>query len=223
MKAVRSSSHVSIVPSLSSSTQVSASLEFMNVFMWIGFDSTIELVSFDKSQVVTFNGKFVCGIRNGYCETGSRSDNSVGSPHGFVIHGIKVLKGNEKVTKVIDVENWRQLSIVEVDCLFVRMELSCFIDEVFDSEYVQVQVKVITSNLWSCDVELGLVTFHPNLNVFYPLLENNSSDEESFFEDILLLISSSYHNLLQTPISKLLVNGNFDDTEDLHSRIYTVT
>nr|GEX45292.1 putative reverse transcriptase domain-containing protein [Tanacetum cinerariifolium] len=30
----------------------------------------------------------------------------VGSPHGFVIHGIEVLKGNEKVTEVIDVENW---------------------------------------------------------------------------------------------------------------------
>ncbi|GKC51922.1 hypothetical protein Tco_1074667 [Tanacetum coccineum] len=48
-------------------------MEFVNVFMRIGFDSTIELVSFDESQVVTFNGKF----------------------------------GNEKVTEVIDVENWR--------------------------------------------------------------------------------------------------------------------
>nr|GEW36314.1 reverse transcriptase domain-containing protein [Tanacetum cinerariifolium] len=33
-------------------------VEFVNVFVRIGFDSTIELVSFDKSQVVTFNGKF---------------------------------------------------------------------------------------------------------------------------------------------------------------------
>nr|GEY02044.1 hypothetical protein [Tanacetum cinerariifolium] len=71
----------------------------------IGFGSTIELVSFDKSEVVTFNGKFVCGFRNGDCRTESRSDNTVGNPHGFIIHGIEVLKGNEKVTKVIDVEN----------------------------------------------------------------------------------------------------------------------
>ncbi|GKC87591.1 hypothetical protein Tco_1148240 [Tanacetum coccineum] len=32
---------------------------------------------------------------------------TVGSPHGFVIHGIEVLKVNENVTEVIDVENWR--------------------------------------------------------------------------------------------------------------------
>ncbi|GKB93426.1 hypothetical protein Tco_0979563 [Tanacetum coccineum] len=80
MKAVQSSSHIS-------------------------FNSSIELVSFYKSQVVTFNGKLVCDFRNGYCGTGSQSDNMVGSPHGFVIHGIEVLKGNEKVTEVIDVEN----------------------------------------------------------------------------------------------------------------------
>ncbi|GKB76101.1 hypothetical protein Tco_0942996 [Tanacetum coccineum] len=70
MKAVRSSSHVSIVPSLSSSNQVFAS-------------------------------------QNGDCGTESQSDNTVGSPHGFVIHRIEVLKGNKKVTQVIDVENWR--------------------------------------------------------------------------------------------------------------------
>ncbi|GJZ71188.1 hypothetical protein Tco_0635039, partial [Tanacetum coccineum] len=127
---VRSSSHVSIVPSFSSSSHVFASLvsdrgniikwtasfsvslyyiiyseEFMNVFVRIGFDSTIELVSFDKSQVVTFNGKFVCGFRNGDCGIGSRSDNTFGSPHGFIIHGIKILKGNKKVTEVIDIKN----------------------------------------------------------------------------------------------------------------------
>ncbi|GKE54703.1 hypothetical protein Tco_1489859, partial [Tanacetum coccineum] len=50
MKSVRSSSHVSIVPSLNSE-------EFVNVFMRIGFGSSIKLVSFDKSQVVTFDSK----------------------------------------------------------------------------------------------------------------------------------------------------------------------
>ncbi|GKB70400.1 hypothetical protein Tco_0931812 [Tanacetum coccineum] len=76
------------------------------MFVRIGFNSTIELVSFDETQVVTFNGEFICGIRNGDCETKIQSDNKVGIPHGFVIHAIEVLKGNEIVTEVIDVENW---------------------------------------------------------------------------------------------------------------------
>ncbi|GJW48219.1 hypothetical protein Tco_0079865 [Tanacetum coccineum] len=45
--------------------------------------------------------------KNGDYEIGSQSDNMVGSPHGFVINGIEVLKGNEKVAEVIDVDNWR--------------------------------------------------------------------------------------------------------------------
>ncbi|GKB16622.1 hypothetical protein Tco_0850545 [Tanacetum coccineum] len=85
----------------------SNSEEFMNVFMRIGFGSTIKLVSFDESQVVTFNGEFVCSFRNDDCGTGSQSDNTVGSPHGFIIYGIEIFKGNEKVTEVIDVENWQ--------------------------------------------------------------------------------------------------------------------
>ncbi|GKC79025.1 hypothetical protein Tco_1129799 [Tanacetum coccineum] len=79
--------------------------EFVKVFVRIGFGSTIKLVFFEESQVVTFNGKFVCGFRNGDCGTGSQSDNTVGSPHGFVIHRVEILKGTEKVTKVINVEN----------------------------------------------------------------------------------------------------------------------
>nr|GEU74564.1 hypothetical protein [Tanacetum cinerariifolium] len=79
--------------------------EFMNVFVRIGFGSIIKLVSCDESQVVTFNSKFVCGFRMCDCETESRSDNMVGSPHGFVIYRIEVLKGNEKVMEVIDVKN----------------------------------------------------------------------------------------------------------------------
>ncbi|GKA57487.1 putative reverse transcriptase domain-containing protein [Tanacetum coccineum] len=71
----------------------SNSEEFVNVFVRVGFSSTIELVSFDESQMVTFNGKFICGFRNGDCGTGSRSDNTVGSPHGFIIHGIEIFKG----------------------------------------------------------------------------------------------------------------------------------
>ncbi|GJY66784.1 reverse transcriptase domain-containing protein [Tanacetum coccineum] len=53
--------------------------EFVNVFMRIGFGSTIELVSFDKGQVVTFDSKFVCGFRNSDCETRVRSGSSNGS------------------------------------------------------------------------------------------------------------------------------------------------
>nr|GEU44597.1 hypothetical protein [Tanacetum cinerariifolium] len=124
---------------------ITYSEEFVNVFVRISIDSTIELVSFDKSQVVTFNGKFVCGFKNGDSKTESRSDNTVGSPHGFIIHGIKDLKGNEKVTEVIAAENWRLVSAVEVGCFFVRMELLCFIDEVFDSEYVQFSGKFVNA------------------------------------------------------------------------------
>ncbi|GJU64236.1 hypothetical protein Tco_1246071 [Tanacetum coccineum] len=81
--------------------------EFVNVFVRISFGSTIKLVSFDESQVVTFNGKFICGFRNSDCGTGSRSDNTVGSLHSFIIHGIEVFEGNEEVTEVTDVKNWR--------------------------------------------------------------------------------------------------------------------
>ncbi|GJT22537.1 retrovirus-related pol polyprotein from transposon TNT 1-94 [Tanacetum coccineum] len=79
----------------------------MNVFMGISFGSTIKLVSFDESQVVTFNGKFICCFRNSDCGTGSQSDDTVGNPHGFIIHWIIILKNIKKVTEVIDVENWR--------------------------------------------------------------------------------------------------------------------
>nr|GEV44987.1 integrase, catalytic region, zinc finger, CCHC-type, peptidase aspartic, catalytic [Tanacetum cinerariifolium] len=46
-------------------------------FSWSCFGSTIELVSFDESQVVTFNGKFIYGFKNGDCGTGSQSDNMI--------------------------------------------------------------------------------------------------------------------------------------------------
>ncbi|GKA56549.1 hypothetical protein Tco_0755621 [Tanacetum coccineum] len=111
MKVVRSSSQVLIVPSLSSSSHVFASSvnseEFVNVFVRISFGSAIKLVSFDKSQVVTFNGKFIRGLRNSDCETGSWCDNMVSSPHGFIIHWIEIFENHEKVTEVVDVENWR--------------------------------------------------------------------------------------------------------------------
>nr|GEX60847.1 hypothetical protein [Tanacetum cinerariifolium] len=81
--------------------------EFMNVFIRIGFGSTIKLVSFDKGQVVTFNGKFVSGFRNNDCEIESQSDNTVGSPHEFIIHWIVISKNIKEVTEVIDVENWQ--------------------------------------------------------------------------------------------------------------------
>ncbi|GJZ24162.1 hypothetical protein Tco_0561621 [Tanacetum coccineum] len=133
MKAVRSSSHVSIVPSLSSSNHdfaspvsnrrdiirrtasfsvsvfkhITYSGEFVNVFVRIGFSSTIKLISLDESQVVTFNGEFIYGFGNGDCGTGSRSDNTVCSSHRFIIHGIVISKNIKEVAKIIDVENWR--------------------------------------------------------------------------------------------------------------------
>nr|GEW93175.1 hypothetical protein [Tanacetum cinerariifolium] len=81
--------------------------EFMDVFMRIDFGSAIKLVSFDESQVVTFNSKFFCNFRNGNSGTESQSDSTVGSPHGFIIHWIIISKNIKKVTKVIDAENGR--------------------------------------------------------------------------------------------------------------------
>ncbi|GJT52607.1 hypothetical protein Tco_0978764 [Tanacetum coccineum] len=31
----------------------------------------------------------------------------VSNPHGFIIHWIKIFENHEKVTKVVDIENWR--------------------------------------------------------------------------------------------------------------------
>ncbi|GJY49119.1 hypothetical protein Tco_0439075 [Tanacetum coccineum] len=95
------------IPSLSSSSHVIASPEFVNMFVRIGFGSTIKLVSLDESQVVTFNGEFFCDFRNGDCSTGSWSDNMVGSPYGFIIHWIIISKNIKEVTKIIDAENLR--------------------------------------------------------------------------------------------------------------------
>ncbi|GJU63093.1 reverse transcriptase domain-containing protein [Tanacetum coccineum] len=87
-------------------TSTKDSEEFMNVFVRIGFGSAIKLVSFDKSQVVTFTSKFICGLRNSDCGTGSWCDNMVSSPHGFIIPWIEIFENNKKVTEVVDVENW---------------------------------------------------------------------------------------------------------------------
>nr|GEW72158.1 UBN2 domain-containing protein [Tanacetum cinerariifolium] len=77
--------NVSIVPSLSSSSHV--------------FASPVS----DRRNIIS---KFVCGFKNSDCGTESWSDNMVGSPHGFIIHWIVILKNIKKVTEVIDVKNW---------------------------------------------------------------------------------------------------------------------
>ncbi|GJZ99903.1 retrovirus-related pol polyprotein from transposon TNT 1-94 [Tanacetum coccineum] len=81
--------------------------EFVNVFMRISFGSTIELISFDEGQVVTFDSKFVSSFKNSDCGTGSRNDNTASSPHRFIIHWEKIFKSIKKVTEVVDVEKWR--------------------------------------------------------------------------------------------------------------------
>nr|GEW26526.1 hypothetical protein [Tanacetum cinerariifolium] len=98
MKAVCSSSRTLRDPLLSSYNHVCASLvsDRGNIVR--------RTASF---LVVTFNGEFIYGFWNGDYRTRSQSDNTVGSPHGFIIYGIEIFKGNEKVSKVINVENWR--------------------------------------------------------------------------------------------------------------------
>nr|GEV04341.1 zinc finger, CCHC-type [Tanacetum cinerariifolium] len=81
MKAVHCSSHVSIVPSLSSSNHV--------------FASSVS----DRRRETSLGGQLHFRFRNGDCGTRSRSDNTIGSPHGFIIYGIEIFKGNEKVTE----------------------------------------------------------------------------------------------------------------------------
>ncbi|GJW02898.1 hypothetical protein Tco_1561754, partial [Tanacetum coccineum] len=87
IKAVRSSSHVLIVPSLSSSNYV--------------FASPVS----DRGNIIRRTTSFLVSLylnisfRNVDCGTESQSDNTVGSPHEFIIHGIEVLKVNENVTE----------------------------------------------------------------------------------------------------------------------------
>ncbi|GJY65849.1 hypothetical protein Tco_0468087 [Tanacetum coccineum] len=47
------------------------------------------------------------GSKNGDYGTRSQSNNTVSSPHGFIIHEIIILKNIKEVTEVIDVKNWR--------------------------------------------------------------------------------------------------------------------
>nr|GEV20878.1 hypothetical protein [Tanacetum cinerariifolium] len=121
--------------------RVTYSEKFMNVFVWIIFNSTIKLVSFDESQVVTYNAEFVCGFMNCDYGTGSRSDNMVGSPHRFIIHWIVIFKNIQKVTEIVNIKDGvdRLFLGVRVVRLFVRKELSCFVNEVYDLRFVQVQ------------------------------------------------------------------------------------
>ncbi|GKB46695.1 hypothetical protein Tco_0897448, partial [Tanacetum coccineum] len=42
---------------------------------------------------------------SGDCKTESQSNNTVGSPHGFIIYWIVIFKDIKKVTKIVDVKN----------------------------------------------------------------------------------------------------------------------
>nr|GEY42683.1 hypothetical protein [Tanacetum cinerariifolium] len=111
------------------------------MFVRIGFGSTIKLVSFDKSQVVTFNSKFICDFKNSDCRAKSGNDNMVGSPHRFIIHWIVVMKNIEEVMEVIDVKNWLvdNSRVLWWIISLVEWNSSVFVDRVFNSEYVQVK------------------------------------------------------------------------------------
>ncbi|GJW56099.1 hypothetical protein Tco_0102830 [Tanacetum coccineum] len=95
MKVVQSSSHVSIVPSLSSSNHV--------------FASSVS----DRGNIIRRTASFsVISDLMAYCSFQEihkcESERQHGQqPHGFIIHGIKIFKDNKKVMEVVDVENWR--------------------------------------------------------------------------------------------------------------------
>ncbi|GJT17742.1 hypothetical protein Tco_0876448 [Tanacetum coccineum] len=143
----------------------------MNVFVRISFGSTIKLVSFDESQVVTFNGKFICGFRNSDCGTGSQSDNTVDSH--------------------ID----RQFLGVEVGCFFDRMELFCFVDEVFDLEYVQVQPD------GKCGAQNTLYDVLKELMYYFDQAFNSFDFEEKCIAHEVPLLCIQSLEFLQQPFS----------------------
>ncbi|GJY19029.1 retrovirus-related pol polyprotein from transposon TNT 1-94 [Tanacetum coccineum] len=47
---------------------------------------------------------------NSDCGTGSRGDNTVGNPHGFVIHRIEILKKYKKVTEKVDIKDRQNIT-----------------------------------------------------------------------------------------------------------------
>nr|GEW70917.1 hypothetical protein [Tanacetum cinerariifolium] len=80
----------------------------MNVLVRIGFNSTIKLISFDESQVISYNCKFVGSCRYGDCQTGSHGNNTIGCVHRFIIeisHGVVKFKKVEKEWEVGDIED----------------------------------------------------------------------------------------------------------------------
>ncbi|GJS54571.1 hypothetical protein Tco_0627933 [Tanacetum coccineum] len=78
----------------------------MNVFMRIGFGSTIKFVSFDESWVVTFNGKFIWG--SGIVIEAPRVGETTWSATymGSSSMGLRFLRVT-RVAEVIDVKNWQ--------------------------------------------------------------------------------------------------------------------
>ncbi|GJV31058.1 retrovirus-related pol polyprotein from transposon TNT 1-94 [Tanacetum coccineum] len=100
MKVVRSSSQVSIVPSLSSSSHV--------------FASSVS----DRGNIIRRTASFLVSLylnisqilRNSNSDLAEPelvSTNMFPAPHGFIIHWIEIFENHEKVTEVVDVENWR--------------------------------------------------------------------------------------------------------------------
>nr|GEU43289.1 hypothetical protein [Tanacetum cinerariifolium] len=61
----------------------------------------------DSLAYKEYSLRLMLAPRNSDCRTRSQSDNTVGNPQGFIIHGLEVFEGNEEVTEIIDVENWR--------------------------------------------------------------------------------------------------------------------
>ena len=94
--------------SISVSKHFTNSKELMNVFMRVGFGSTIELVAFDKGQMISFNGKFIGSLGQSYCRTRSRSNVLLIGLHWFIVGFIHWIVKFDEVYKKIDKERDRQ-------------------------------------------------------------------------------------------------------------------
>nr|GEW56299.1 hypothetical protein [Tanacetum cinerariifolium] len=152
----------------------------MYVLVRIDFDSAIELVFFDKSQVVSFNCKVVSSFGYIDCWTEKGGDNTVGCPHGFIIkisHGIVKFKKVEKEMKVVDIDDmW-----IDLCCSFDSFVPSFELDSSISSTIQELSVAKQKLMLLDSAAEgrlmlLGQVkTVNDNLKIYETEVKPSSS------------------------------------------------
>nr|GFA85107.1 retrovirus-related Pol polyprotein from transposon TNT 1-94 [Tanacetum cinerariifolium] len=197
----------------------------MNVFMRIGFGSTIKLISFDESQVVTFNFKFDCDFENHECRTRIQSDNTVSSPHGFIVPWIVISKNIKKVTKVIDVDNWWiNNSRVLRSSIWLQLHvqaLFCYYNAFLTSVEPKTYKQALTQDCWIEAMQEELNEFERLENkarlVAHGYRQEEGIDFEESFAPVarlkairIFLAYAAYKNMVvyQMDVKTAFLNGN---------------